>query len=146
MQLRRHHDEYGNYKVTSLARYLVRCCNEFSPVQLHLHNVTVLAGIEVSDQVLVMQDKTDTFHSMPHKVVHRDGNSVNIQSPTGAIYAWNTTFVKRFHKVETPTVNGDMKCAQEPNCDEEQKGIAEECKMNCETIQREEQTPKTYKP
>ncbi len=39
-----------------------------------------------------------------------------------------------------------MKCAQEPSSNEEQKEIAEECKMNCETIQREEQTPKTYRP
>ncbi len=40
----------------------------------------------------------------------------------------------------------DMKCAQEPSSDGEQKGIAEECKINCETIQREEQTPKSYRP
>ncbi len=66
--------------------------------------------------------------------------------PTGAKYARNTTFVKKFHSVETPTVNCDMKCAQEPSSDGEQNGIAEECKMNCETIQREEQTPKTCRP
>lgn len=95
------------------------------------------SDIEVGDQVLVRQDKTDkfttTFHSTPHKVIHREGNSVIVQSPTGAKYARNTTFVKKFHSVETPTVNRDMKCAQEPSSDGEQKGIAEECKINCET-------------
>ncbi len=46
------------------------------------------SDIEVRDQVLVRQDKTDkfitTFHSTPHKVMHREGNSVIVQSPTGA--------------------------------------------------------------
>ncbi len=100
--------------------------------------------------MLVRQDKTDkfttTFHSTPHKVIHREGNSVIVQSPTGAKYARNTTFVKRFHSMETPTVNRDMKCAQEPSSNEEQKGIAEECKVNCETIQTQEQTPKSCRP
>ncbi len=46
------------------------------------------SDIEVGDQVLVRQDKTDkfitTFHSTPHKVMHREGNSVIVQSPAGA--------------------------------------------------------------
>ncbi len=96
--------------------------------------------------MLVRQDKTDkftaTFHSTPHTVIHREGKSVIVQSPTRAKYTWNTTFVKKFHSMETPTVIHDMKCAQEPSSDGEQKGIEEECKINCETIQREEQTPK----
>ncbi len=108
------------------------------------------SDIEVGDRVLVRQDKTDkittTFHSTPHKVIHREGNSVIVQSPTGAIYTRNTTFIKKFHSMEIPTVIHDMKCAQEPSSDGEQKGIAEECKINCETIQREEQTPKSCRP
>ncbi len=108
------------------------------------------SDIEVGDRVLVRQDKTDkfttTFHSTPHKVIHREGNSVIVQSPTGAKYTRNTTFVKKFHSMETPTVIHDMKCAQEPSSDGEQKGITEECKINCETIQREEQTPKSCRP
>ncbi len=108
------------------------------------------SDIEVGARVLVRQDKTDkfttTFHSTPHKDIHREGNSVIVQSPTGAKYTRNTIFVKKLHSMETPTVICDMKCAQEPSSDGEQKGIAEECKMNCETIQREKQTPKSCRP
>lgn len=93
--------------------------------------------------MLVKQDKinkfTTTFHSTPHKVVRREGNSVVVQSPTGAKYARNTTFVKKFLSVETPTLDGEMECAQEPNSDEE-------CKGNCETFQREEEIPKPCRP
>ncbi len=75
--------------------------------------------------MLVRQDKTDkfttTFHSTSHKVIHREGSSVIVQSPTGAKYAQKTTFVKKFHSMETSTVNRDMKGAQEPNLEGEQK-------------------------
>lgn len=51
------------------------------------------SDIEVGDQVLVRQDKTDkfttTFHSTPHKVVHKEGNSVVVQSPTGVRTEYN---------------------------------------------------------
>ncbi len=118
-------------------------CSTTEPHRNRLNAKT--SDIEVGDRVLVRQDKTDkfttTFHSTPHK-----GNSVIVQSPTGAKYTRNTTFVKKFHSMETPTVIHDMKCAQVPSSDGEQKGIAEECKINCETIQREEQTPKSCRP
>lgn len=104
------------------------------------------SDIEVGDQVLVRQDKTDkfstTFHSTPHKVVHRDANSVVVQSPTGAKYARNTTFVKRFHSVEAPKVSFEDKCAQELSCAETQ----EEFKMNCEPDLRGSPTPNTGRP
>lgn len=109
-----------------------------------------LSDIEVGDQVLVKQDKIDkfttTFQSTPHKVIHREGNSVVVQSPTGATYARNTTFVKKFHSEEIPAVSDEIKRDQEPRYDVEQKGNADEFKMNCETIQREEQISTPCRP
>lgn len=89
-----------------------------------------------------MDKFTTTFNSTPH----REGNSVIIQSPTGAKFARNTTFFKKFHPVETTTVNCEMKCAQEPSYEGKQQGITEEPKMNYKTVQREEQIPKTCRP
>ena len=54
----------------------------------------------VGDTVLLRQDKTGklttTFNATPHKIISRTGNKVIVESPTGARYARNTTFVKKY--------------------------------------------------
>lgn len=56
--------------------------------------------VDVRDQVLLQQDKTDkfttTFNKIPHTVIKKEGTNVVVQSPTGARYLRNTTFVKRY--------------------------------------------------
>lgn len=56
--------------------------------------------VSVGDTVLLRQDKTDkfstTFNTTPPKIISRTGNKVVVESPTGARYSRNTTFVKRY--------------------------------------------------
>ncbi|KAJ8363309.1 hypothetical protein SKAU_G00121400 [Synaphobranchus kaupii] len=56
--------------------------------------------IEVGDTVLVRQDKVDKFttpfNTTPHKVVSKAGSHVIVESPTGARYTRNSTFVKKY--------------------------------------------------
>ncbi|XP_050958284.1 uncharacterized protein K02A2.6 [Labeo rohita] len=68
--------------------------------------------LEVGDQVLVRQEKTDklttTFNPVPFTVVSRKGNSVTIEDPGGTQYKRNTTFVKKFfndNTKDTPVEN-----------------------------------------
>ena len=60
--------------------------------------------VEVGDTVLVRQDKVDKFttpfNATPHKVVSRTGSQVIVGSPTGARYARNSTFVKKYRANE----------------------------------------------
>ena len=55
----------------------------------------------MGDQVLLKQDKTDkfttAFNKTPHKVISKDGNNVVVESPSGATYSRNTTFVKKYY-------------------------------------------------
>lgn len=70
--------------------------------------------MSVGDIVLVRQDKTDklttTFNASPHKIISKTGNKVVVQSPTGAQYARNTTFVKKY---EGNRLRQDTHTAQE---------------------------------
>jgi hypothetical protein len=72
--------------------------------------------VEVGDQVLVRQEIlnkfTTPFSSTPLKVVRKNGNSVIIESPTGARYARNTSFVKKYQT--SPTVDGPEAIPVEP--------------------------------
>lgn len=56
--------------------------------------------VTVGDTVLLRQDKADkfttTFNATPHKIISKTGNKVVVESPTGAQYARNTTFVKKY--------------------------------------------------
>ncbi|KAL1268572.1 hypothetical protein QQF64_033935 [Cirrhinus molitorella] len=56
--------------------------------------------LEVGDQVLLRQEKTDklttTFSPVPYTVVSRRGNSVIVENSGGTQYRRNTTFVKKF--------------------------------------------------
>lgn len=75
--------------------------------------------IGVGDTVLLRQDKTDkfttTFNATPHKIVSRTGNKVVVEAPTGARYARNTTFVKRYETEPNPeTFQGETQ-AREPD-------------------------------
>ncbi|KAJ8352968.1 hypothetical protein AAFF_G00126820 [Aldrovandia affinis] len=58
------------------------------------------SDVEVSDTVLVRQDKVDkfttTFNATPHKVVSKTGSHVIVESPAGARYERNSTFVKKY--------------------------------------------------
>ena len=60
------------------------------------------SDVDLGDQVLVRQDKSDkltsTFATMQHTVVKKHGNSLVVQSPTGATYSRNTSLVKKFVK------------------------------------------------
>lgn len=64
------------------------------------------SNVEVGDQVLLKQDKTDKFttpfNKVPHTVINKTGNSVIVQSPTGARYSRNSTCVKKYIS-EDPT-------------------------------------------
>ena len=57
------------------------------------------SSVEVGDKVLIRQDKRDklttTFGESPHTVVSRAGNSLVVQSDSGAEYSRNTTHVKK---------------------------------------------------
>lgn len=63
--------------------------------------------VSVGDTVLVRQDKTDklttTFNATPHKIISKTGNKVVVQSPAGAQYARNTTFVKKYERLRQDT-------------------------------------------
>ncbi|KAJ8369419.1 hypothetical protein SKAU_G00094470 [Synaphobranchus kaupii] len=65
------------------------------------------SDVDVGDTVLVKQEKTDKlttpFNTTPHKVVSKAGSQVVVESPTGARYSRNTTFVKKYTSArETP--------------------------------------------
>ena len=70
------------------------------------------SDVSVGDQVLLKQDKTDkfttTFNKTPHKIISKDGNNVVVQSPSGATYSRNTTFVKKYY-TEDPTPQSSSK-------------------------------------
>ena len=70
-----------------------------------------LSPVQVGDKVLLKQDKTDkftrTFNQTPHTVVSKNGNSVVVESPTGAQYSRNTTHVKVYTPAQqTPPPGG----------------------------------------
>ena len=56
---------------------------------------TTVVKVDVGDQVLLKQDKTDKFTTRYHTLINKEGNNVIVQSPTGARYSRNTT-VKRY--------------------------------------------------
>lgn len=70
------------------------------------------SDVSVGDQVLLKQDKKDkfttTFDKTPHKVISKHGNNVVVQSPSGATYSRNTTFVKRYY-TEDPAPQSSSK-------------------------------------
>ncbi|KAJ8366291.1 hypothetical protein AAFF_G00363010 [Aldrovandia affinis] len=65
------------------------------------------SDVDICDTVLVKQEKTDKlttpFNTTPHKVVGKAGSQVVVESPTGARYSRNTTWVKKYTSArETP--------------------------------------------
>lgn len=58
------------------------------------------SNVAVGDRVLIRQDKMDkfttSFKATPHMVVSKAGNKITVESPTGAQYSRNTTFVKKY--------------------------------------------------
>ncbi|KAJ8389700.1 hypothetical protein AAFF_G00114060 [Aldrovandia affinis] len=65
------------------------------------------SDVDIGDTVLVKQEKTDKlttpFNTTPHKVVGKAGSQVVVESPTGARYSRNTTWVKKYTSArETP--------------------------------------------
>ena len=59
-----------------------------------------LSEVSVGDTVLLRQDKTEKFSTIfnatPHKIISRTGNKAGVESPTGARYARNSTFAKKY--------------------------------------------------
>lgn len=58
--------------------------------------------VAVGDKVLLKQEKVDkfstNFNKTPHTVVHKHGNQVTVESPEGAQYSRNTTWVKKYNQ------------------------------------------------
>lgn len=56
--------------------------------------------IDVGDQVLVKQDKTNklstTYNPIPHTVISKTGNSTVVENPDGAQYSRNTSHIKKY--------------------------------------------------
>lgn len=69
------------------------------------------SDVKVGDTVLVRQEKTDKlttpFNATPHKVVSKSGNQVTVETPTGARYKRNTTFVKRYINTQETTTGAE---------------------------------------
>ncbi len=74
--------------------------------------------LEVGDQVLMRQEKTDKlttiFSPVPYTVVSRKGNSVTIEDSRGTQYKRNTTFVKKFVSENTNDSPVDDQTETEP--------------------------------
>ncbi|KAJ8411636.1 hypothetical protein AAFF_G00164440 [Aldrovandia affinis] len=74
------------------------------------------SDVEVGDTVLVRQDKVDkfttTFNATPHKVVSKTGSHVIMESPAGARYERNSTFVKKYQTTETEETNQERNKGQ----------------------------------
>ena len=72
-----------------------------------IHRRASPSSIELSDEVLVQQDKTKklstAFNSNPFKVVSKTGNSLVVESPTGNQYSSNTSHVKQYIREGDPT-------------------------------------------
>ena len=58
------------------------------------------SDVAVGDTVLLKQEKVDkvstNFNKTPHTVIHKHGNQVTVESPEGAQYSRNTTYVKKY--------------------------------------------------
>ena len=72
-----------------------------------IHRRASPSSIELGDEVLVQQDKTNklstAFNPNPCKVISKTGNSLVVESPTGNQYSRNTSHVKQYIKEEDPT-------------------------------------------
>lgn len=86
------------------------------------HRKADFSNVAVGDRVLISQDKTDKFttpfNATPHTVVSKAGNKITVESPTGAQYSRNTTFVKKY--VESEKGNADC------STDSDQQTLSEE--------------------
>lgn len=76
------------------------------------------SNVAVGDVVLVKQPITHKcstpFSPVPFKVTAREGNAVTIQSPSGATYRRNTTFVKRYVTPEPAAVEPEPAAVEPP--------------------------------
>ena len=65
------------------------------------------SSIELGDEVLVQQDKTDklstAFNPNPFKVVSKTGNGLIVDIPTGNRYSRDTSHVKQYMREGDPT-------------------------------------------
>ena len=71
-----------------------------------IHRRASPSSIELGDEVLVQQDKTNklstAFNPNPCKVVSKTGNSLVVESPTGNQYSRNTSHVKQYIREGDP--------------------------------------------
>ena len=72
-----------------------------------IHRRASPSSIELGDEVLVQQDKTNklstAFNPNPCKVISKTGNSLVVESPTGNQYSRNTSHVKQYIREGDPT-------------------------------------------
>ena len=72
-----------------------------------IHRRASPSSIELGDEVLVQQDKTNklstVFNLNPFKVVSKTGNSLVVKSPAGNQYSRNTSQVKQYIREGDPT-------------------------------------------
>ena len=72
-----------------------------------IHRRASPSSIELGDEVLVQQDKTNklstAFNPNPFKAVSKTGNSLVVESPTGNHFSRNTGHVKQYIREGDPT-------------------------------------------
>ncbi len=71
---------------------------------------------------MIRQDKsnkfTTPFNATPHTVIRKAGNKITVESPTGAQYSRNTTFVRKYVEKEIEDKQ-DGKKAEDDGCSED---------------------------
>lgn len=97
------------------------------------HRKAEYSNIAVGDRVLLRQDKIDKFttpfNATPHPVVRKARNQITVESPTGAQYTRNTTFVKKYVEREAENkqdsrkedyddgaINAEQQCQMTQRC------------------------------
>ena len=89
-------------KCTLIRKYVIVTEQKVkSKLYADTHRGAQLSEVNVGDTVLLRQEETDKlstmFNATPHKIISRTENMVVVvESQTGARYARNTTFVKKY--------------------------------------------------
>ena len=89
-----------------------------SKAYAEIHHRTSPSSIELGDEVLVQQDKTNklstAFNPNPFKVISKTGNSLVVGSPTGNQYSRNTSHVKQYIREGDPTPQQELDSLSKP--------------------------------
>ncbi len=103
--------EVHDYDTEKKGKYK-RCADE--------HLKAEYSSVTVGDRVLIRQDKTNKFttpfNATPHTVIRKAGNKITVESPTGAQYSRNTTFVRKYVEKEIESKKEeDDGCSEDTN-------------------------------